>query len=181
MLHLPAWKWNYPFTGQGCQSAASSLKLYAQAKFWLIESCQNGTCADHYRKTNNVGSGKWSGISPLQAGLKCLTHTRSRQFVHSNLRHCNEGQLTAVGLEHQLAVITWLYAGSFFYPLRSRIFLKFSADILFNHGLNSVFLAEPHSLQNLSILENLAITWPYSDRLTVRTTGISMFNLTLSR
>ena len=32
----------------------------------------------------------------------------------------------------------------------------------------------------LSILENLATTWPYTNRLTVRTTGIPMFNLTLS-
>ena len=61
--------------------AVSSLKLYAQAKLRLIDSCQNGTGADHYQKTNNVGSGTRSGISPLQAGLKCLTHTRSRQSV----------------------------------------------------------------------------------------------------
>ena len=30
-------------------------------------------------------------------------------------------------------------AGSFIYPLRSRIFLKFSSDVLFDYGLNSVF------------------------------------------
>ena len=64
--------------------AVSSLKLYAQAKLRLIDSCQNGTGADHYQKTNNVGPGTRSGISgisPLQAGLKCLTHTHSRQSV----------------------------------------------------------------------------------------------------
>ena len=31
--------------------------VYARAKLRSIESCQNGTCADHYQKTNNVGSG----------------------------------------------------------------------------------------------------------------------------
>ena len=45
------------YAGQGCQSADSSLKLYAQAKLRSIDSCQNGTCAYHYQKTNNVGSG----------------------------------------------------------------------------------------------------------------------------
>ena len=49
------------------------------------------------------------------------------------------------------------------------LYFKFSADILFDHGLNSVFLAELHSLENLSILENLAITWPYTHRLNVHT------------
>ena len=38
------------------------------------------TCADHYQKTNNMGSGSlrytiWH--SPIQAGRICLTHTRS--------------------------------------------------------------------------------------------------------
>ena len=47
--------------------AVSSLTLYAQAKSRLIDSGQNGTCANHYLKTNNVGSGTRSGISPLQA------------------------------------------------------------------------------------------------------------------
>ena len=61
--------------------AVSSLKLYGQAKLRLIDSCQNGTGADHCQKTNNVGSGTRSGISPLQAGLKCLTHTHSRESV----------------------------------------------------------------------------------------------------
>ena len=27
-----------------------------------IDSCQNGTCADHHQKNNNVGSGTRSGI-----------------------------------------------------------------------------------------------------------------------
>ena len=62
-------------------SAVSSLKLYVQAKSSSIDSCRNGTCADHYHKTNNVGSGTRFGISPpLRAGLKCLTlrcHVRS--------------------------------------------------------------------------------------------------------
>ena len=57
------------------------LKLYVQAKLRLIDSCQNGTCADHYQETNNVGSGTRSDISPPQAGQKCLTHTHSRQSI----------------------------------------------------------------------------------------------------
>ena len=39
--------------------------------------------------------------------------------------------------------------------------------------------AEPHSLVNLPIPENLVITWPYTDRPSVRTTGHPMFTLTL--
>ena len=57
-------KWNFAFSGQGCQSAASSSKLYAQAKLRSIDSCQNGTCTDHYQITNNVGSNTRSDISP---------------------------------------------------------------------------------------------------------------------
>ena len=39
-----------------------------------------------------VRSGIRSGISPpLQAGPKCLTHSRSRQSVDSTIRHSNEG------------------------------------------------------------------------------------------
>ena len=82
--------------------------------------------------------------------------------------------------EHLMVIITWLYYGLISLPIEVTYFLKFSADILFNHGLNSLFLEELQSLENLSILENLAITWPYTDRLTVHTTGIPMFNLTLS-
>ena len=56
-------KWNLAFTGQDCQSAASSLKLYALAKLTSIDSCQNGTCESHYQITN-VGSNTRSDISP---------------------------------------------------------------------------------------------------------------------
>ena len=63
-------------------------------------------CRPH-QKTDNVGSNTRSGISPpLQAGLQCLTHTRSRQSVYSNIRHSNEGQLTVVKLEHPVTIIT---------------------------------------------------------------------------
>ena len=76
MLHLPIQHKNETTP---CR-AVSSLKLYAQAKLRSIDSCQNGTCADHYQKTNNVGSSPlrytiWH--FPLQAGWICLTHTRS--------------------------------------------------------------------------------------------------------
>ena len=61
-------------------STDSRLKLYWQAKLRSIDSGHNGICADHYQKTNNVGSGSlrytiWH--FPLQAGRICLTHTRS--------------------------------------------------------------------------------------------------------
>ena len=61
------------------------------------------------------------------------------QSVYSNLRHSNEGQLTAVKLEHPVTIITLLYRGFIFLPIEVTYFLKFSADILFDHGLNSVF------------------------------------------
>ena len=70
--------------------------------------------------------------------------------------------------EHLMVIITWLYYGLIFLPIEVTYFLKFSADILFNHGLNSLFLEELQSLENLSILENLAITWPYTDHPTFR-------------
>ena len=57
-------KWNLTFTRQGCQSATSSLKLYALAKLRSIVSCQNWTCEDHYQITNKAGSNKRSDISP---------------------------------------------------------------------------------------------------------------------
>ena len=56
-------KWNLAFTGQDCQSTASSLKLYTLAKLTSIDSCQNGTCESHYQITN-VGSNTRSDISP---------------------------------------------------------------------------------------------------------------------
>ena len=67
-------------SSQGCQLADSRLKLYWQAKLRSVDSCQNGTCADHYQKTNNVGSGSlrytiWH--FPIHAGRICLTPTRS--------------------------------------------------------------------------------------------------------
>ena len=106
-----------------------------------------------------MGSGKRFGISPLQAGRKCLTHTCSRQSFYSNIHHSNEGQLTAVKLEHLMVIITGLYYRLIFLPIEITYYsFKFSADILFNHGLNSVVLEELQSLENLSILENLAIT-----------------------
>ena len=52
----------------------------------------------------------------------------------------------------------------------------YQSYILFDHVLNS----KPQRLENLSILQNSAITWPYTDHPTVRATVIPMFNLTLS-
>ena len=52
-----------------------------------------------------------------------------------NIRHSNEGQLTAVKLEHPLADITRLYHGLIFLPIEVTYFFKFSSNILFDHGL----------------------------------------------
>ena len=87
-----------------------------------------------------------------------MSYTRSRRSVYSNIGHFNEGQLTGVKLEHSLTIITRLYRGLIFLPNEITYFFKFSADILFDHLLNSVFSAEPHRLENLYILENSAIT-----------------------
>ena len=57
MSHLPIHHKNETTPGQGCQLADSRLKLHWQAKLRSIDSCQNGTCADRYQKTNNEGSG----------------------------------------------------------------------------------------------------------------------------
>ena len=62
MSHLPCQQKNETMLSQ---DRAVSRLPYGQAKVRLIDSCQNGTCADHYQKTNNVGSGTRSGISPL--------------------------------------------------------------------------------------------------------------------
>ena len=75
-----------------------------------------------------------------------------------NIRHSNEGQLKAVKLEHPLADITWLYHGLIFLPIEVPFFVVFQQYFIWSRAL--------------SIPENLAIMWPYTDRLTDRTTGI---------
>ena len=63
-----------------------------------------------------------------------LTLTVDSPFC-SNIRYSNECQLIAVKLEHPLAVNTWLYHGLIFLPIEVTYFLKFSSNILFDHGL----------------------------------------------
>ena len=80
MSHLPIQRKNKTTPGKAVSWLKSRLKIYWQAKLRSIDSCQNGTCADHYQKTNNVGSGSlrytiWH--FPLHAGRICLSHTRS--------------------------------------------------------------------------------------------------------
>ena len=53
MSHLQIQNKNETTAGK----AVSRLKLHWQAKLRSIDSCQNGTCANHYQKTNNEGSG----------------------------------------------------------------------------------------------------------------------------
>ena len=57
-----------------------------------------------------------------------LTLTVDSPFC-SNIRHSNEGQLTAVKLEHPLAVITWLYRELIFIPTEVTYFLTFSSNV----------------------------------------------------
>ena len=83
-------------------------------------------------------------ITWAQVQIYHFATNHSRQSVYTNIRHSNEGQFTAVKLEHTLAVITWPYCGLIFQPIEVTYVFKFSADILFNHGLNCLFLAEPH-------------------------------------
>ena len=115
-------KWNFASTGQGCQLAAWSLKLYAPAKLRSIDSCQNGT---HYQITNNVGSNTRS------ARLKCLTSTRSQQSVYSKIRHSNEVQSivscqTTASADHHHLTVSRAQVST--HLIRS--FLKLSADKL---------------------------------------------------
>ena len=63
------------------RSAVSSLKLYVQAKSRSIDSCRNGTCADHYHKTNNVGSGTRFGISPPYKPEWSILHYIRSPFI----------------------------------------------------------------------------------------------------
>ena len=118
--------------------------------------------------------------SHYKAGLKRLTHPRNQQSVYSITLHFNKGQLTAVKLELPLTIFTCLYRGLIFLPIEvTYYFFKFCTNLLFDHELNAVSLAEPHGSENLYILENWAITSPYTARSSVRKTGIAMFNLTL--
>ena len=39
---------------------------------------------------------------------------------------------------YPLTIITWLYRGLIFLPIKVTNFFKFPADILFDHGLNSI-------------------------------------------
>ena len=120
-------KWNFTFTGQGCQLAARSLKLHALVTLRSIDSCQNGTCEDHYQITNNVGSNihdlTFPYVNPAsQPRLKCLTNTRTQQSVYSKIRHSNEFQLTAVKLQHPLTIITGPYRGLRYRPIELEFF-----------------------------------------------------------
>ena len=100
------------------ESAASSLKLYAQAKLSLIDSFQNGTCADHYT---------WVQVHDLafrhhKPDWNVLLTLAVDSSICSNIRHSNEGQNTGVKL---CLAAPDCFAGSFFYPLRSHIFYIF--------------------------------------------------------
>ena len=78
---------------------------------------------------------------------------------------------------HLLTITTWLIAGSFYYPMRSRIFFKvFRWYFIWPQAQICVFRGT-HSLKNLYILKH---RHRRPDRPSVRNTGTPMFNLTLS-
>ena len=130
-----------------------------------------------------VRSGTRSGISPpLKAGRRRTEMSYTRSWLSVNTNITIFAILMKVNWQLSNYSIRWpsspdCIAGSFIYPLRSRIFLKFSSDVLFDHGLNSVFWAKPHSLENL-FGNNVTVHQP-PDLPSVRTTGIPMFNFTL--
>lgn len=119
-----------------CQSPVSSLKLYVHARPGSIDSCQNGRSADHCHKTN-VSLGMYTTRHFANTSLpSCQIR---RQSVYSNIRHPYEGQLTAVKLGIRWPSSPDSIAGTFL-PIEFTYILKFSADILFDHELNSEFL-----------------------------------------
>ena len=92
-------------------SAAGSLKLYAQAKLRLIDSCENGTCADPIRKLMMRAQEHDLAFCHYKPVWDVLLTLAVDSLFRSNICHSNESQLTGVKLEHPLAVITWLYRG----------------------------------------------------------------------
>ena len=53
-----------PGLSDGCQKS----KVICASQLRSIDSCQNGTCEDHYQITNNVGSNTRSDTSPPSKG-----------------------------------------------------------------------------------------------------------------
>ena len=62
-----------PGLSDGCQKS----KVICASQLRSIDSCQNGTCEDHYQITNNVGSNTRSGISPPSKG-QCPYYAHAR-------------------------------------------------------------------------------------------------------
>ena len=64
MTRLPTQKWNYDFTPAGLSISFQKFKVICANQTRSIESWQDGTSADQYDKTNNVGSDTRPVISP---------------------------------------------------------------------------------------------------------------------
>ena len=62
-----------PGLSDGCQKS----KVICASQLRSIDSCQNGTCEDHYQITNNVGSNTRSDISPPSKG-QCPYYAHAR-------------------------------------------------------------------------------------------------------
>ena len=117
-------KWNFTFTGEGCQLAARSLKLYALAKLRSIDSCQNGTREDHYQITT------WAPIHNLPDWNVLLTPAINSPFIRKFVTLMNFNQLTAVKLQHPVTIITWTYRGLRYRPTEFELFWSYLADKL---------------------------------------------------
>ena len=104
------------------------------------------------------------------------------QSVNPNIRHSNEGQLSAIKLEHPLLSSPDCTAGSFFYPLRSHIvFLSFPLLFYLITGSILYFQWSPIA-QEIYVSQKIRHSRDRTAivRPSVRTTGIPMLNLTLS-
>ena len=133
-------KWNFAFTGQGCQLAARSLKFHALDKLRSIDSGQNGTREDHYQITNNLGSKTRSAI------LKCLTNTRSQQSVYCWFSH----DVTKIQTK-KLSILPRFY----FHGALEKLKTNFHANFRFKRVL--AFVIEYPWISKL--LRDAAFTW----------------------
>ena len=100
------------------------------------------------------------------------------QSVYSNLRHSNEGQLTAVKLEHPVTIITLLYRGFIFLPIEVTYFFKVFRWYFIWSRAQFCILAEPHSLENLYTSQKI---WQSRDRIpTVRPSAPQSYQCLIS-
>ena len=119
-----------------CQSAVSSLKLYVHAKPRSIDSCQNGRSADHCHKTN-VGQVCTRPVISPTLPFQTVRFAGSPFIqIFAILMKANWQRSNWASADHHLLTLSRAH----FLPIEFTYILKFSADILFDHELNSEFL-----------------------------------------